>query len=161
MLINAAARLIESATWFDSLSEFQKKEYVKEHPNSKYAKGWKPSSKGDVDDSAAHSAPEEETFMSKLRNSIIKKLGGMPSKKVTKKKKGYDSEAIFQGSDGKERKVKLQYSPGALQKGPGDYSYGYWKDKNTYVQMTKKEFKSLNKKQLQSIDHRQEIYGLN
>lgn len=153
---------ILSADWFDTLSEIQKKEYVKEHPNSKYAKGWTPNKGEDVDDAIdAEEAPEDEGFLSKLRNKIIEKLGGQVMERSTHTRKGFSSGAIFLGSDGEERQVKLLYSPGAIQKGPGDYSYGYWKDKDTYIQMTKKEFKGLNKKQLQNLEHRQEMYGLN
>jgi hypothetical protein len=160
--INAAHRLFVSAGWFESLSEVQKKEYVKEHPNSKYAKGWKPSAGEDVDDVVdSEEAPEHEKFLSKLRNSIIEMLGGQVIHRSTATKKGFSTSAVFEGSDGTEREVKLLYSPSAMQHGPGDYSYGYWKDENTYVQMTKKEFKKLNKTQLKNLQHRQEMYGLN
>jgi hypothetical protein len=160
--INASHRLIISASWFDSLSEVQKKEYVKEHPNSKYAKGWIPKKDEDVDDVVeSEEAPEHEKFLSKLRNSIIEMLGGQVIERSMETKRGFSTSAVFKGSDGEERDVKLLYSPGALQHGPGDYAYGYWKDENTYVQMTKKEFKALNKKQLQNLQHRQEMFGLN
>lgn len=36
--INAAARL-KAESWFDSLNDYQKKEYLKEHPDSKYGSG--------------------------------------------------------------------------------------------------------------------------
>lgn len=35
---------IQAANWFDTLTERQKKEYLKEHPDSKYAKNYKPKS---------------------------------------------------------------------------------------------------------------------
>lgn len=35
----ATARLKTTAGWFEDLSPAQKKEYIKTHPNSKYAKG--------------------------------------------------------------------------------------------------------------------------
>jgi len=158
--INAARRLM--ASWFDSLSEIQKKEYVKEHPNSKYAKGWTPSRGEDVDDVVdSVDSPEEETFLSKLRSKIIESLGGTSNRKVLKTRKGFPSQAVFVGSDGVEKEVNIQYTPEMLKSGDKSVDYGYWKDENTYVQMTKKQFRALNKTQLKNLLHRQEIYGLN
>jgi hypothetical protein len=156
--INATRRLVLSATWFDTLTDAQKEAYLKEHPDSKYAKGWHPSKEEDLGD--ANDVPEQETFLSKIRSKIIEKLGGQVKTRVTKKIKGFDSDAVFTDTKGNEREVHLLYTPTMIKNRDMEDRFGYWLDKNTYVYMTKKEFKKLNKKQLLNIQHRQQMYGL-
>jgi len=157
--INAAHRLKVSANWFDSLSEFQKKEYVKEHPNSKYSKGWKPNAEEDIEDTFEEGEAEEfETLGSRLKAFIVEALGGSPNR-VYKTKQGFITGMDFPDENGKERNVKCTYTKGALA-GKGETPYGYWKDENNYVFMSKKEWKSLNKEQKRNLEERAKTYGI-
>lgn len=158
-LINATTRLKVSANWFDSMSEFQKKEYIKEHPDSKYAKGWAPSG-DDIEDEDDELDPVQvETLGSKVRSFLVKALGGEPNR-VMKNKGGYLSRAWFGNDPDNQREVNLKYSKAMLSSGKKFSPYGYWKDKDHYVYMTKKEWKSLSPGQRKSADDRSAAYGI-
>jgi hypothetical protein len=164
--INAAARLVVSASWFDSLSEFQKKEYVKEHPNSKYAKGYHPSAPTGTGDNDVEREDDEndpiefETLGSKVKSFLVNLLGGTPNR-VYKNKNGLVSSALFYDDDsGEKREVQFKYTKAMLDSGKKFSPYGYWKNADTYVYMTKSEFKGLNKEQKRSLEDRQQSYGV-
>lgn len=164
--VNAASRLVESATWFDSLSDFQKKEYIKEHPDSKYASGYHPSSdkEGSGDDveleGDEHEAVDVETLGSKVRSWLVTALGGEP-KRLYRTKNGLLKKAYFDSDDGgPQREVGLKYSQAMLDSGKKFSKYGYWKDNDTYVYLTPGEFRALTPEQKRSVDDRARAYGI-
>jgi hypothetical protein len=161
--IHSAKRLITSETWFDSLSEFQKKEYLKEHPNSKYAKKWQSTPEQVADDIGEYwqdkDAEEVETLGSKIRSLLVKALGGEPNR-VFKTKNGLLKSAFFSDAQGNDREVHMKYTPAMLKSGKKFSPYGYWKDKDTYVYMTRKEWKGLSKEQRRNIEDRQKAYAI-
>ncbi|QBX06488.1 hypothetical protein H1O16_gp075 [Burkholderia phage BcepSaruman] len=160
--ITAKHRLVESATWFDSLSDFQKREYLKEHPHSKYAQGFHPGAKPDERDveleSDEHDPVAVETLSSKIRGWFVEALGGTP-KRVFYNKNGLPSGAEFKLTDGSKRKVKFKYTQAMLNSKQQFSPYGYWKDKSTYVYMPEKEWKSLTPEQRRSAEDRKRAYG--
>jgi hypothetical protein len=61
--INAASRLlVAEGEWFHALPEPLQKQYVEEHPDSKYAQGWKP--KGEDEGNKAPESTEKNTEQS-------------------------------------------------------------------------------------------------
>lgn len=117
MRINAHARIVQAKeNWFESLTDEQKTEYLKEHPDSKYAKNHKKSEKKD-DGELRTGQPKS--------NEPVGKTVVDPEQQGTGKGIKYESTLAYSKSGKK-----------------GISKFGFWKDDKTWVSMTREEAES-------------------
>lgn len=180
--LNAAQRVLAEGEWFKAMSPEHQKLYIKEHPESKYAQGQGlpgVSNKPAQPTKPAPVKPAAKPETIKLNNRKKKHksakdmisdaanwLLGRKPKKAKKKappislttnpKQSKDKISKKDGQD-----IKYVSTKGYSNSGKSGVSpYGFWKDADTWVSMTKNEYKSLSDEEIEKIQKNRKSYGL-